>query len=168
MLEPLYSPDVSAVPAFRSRSRRSKAFLYDSWSLQLPNSPMWRVRRMSAAHACVASITASSTRMGNSTGFLLRSSRSKAACTSRSTHGLTTEFSESTSSSLSCTRIDSSIRSGIGHRFSGPPAQTSVFRGPQRAPLLRLLGWSYALGLQVGMQPLGKLLVFGRVADEAR
>ena len=26
---------------------------------------------------------------------------------------------------------------------------------------------AHALGLQVGMEPLGKLLVFGRVADEA-
>ncbi len=63
---------------FKSRSRRSNAFLYELWSLHLPNSPICRVRRMSAAHAFGASITASSTRMGNSTGFLLLSSGSKA------------------------------------------------------------------------------------------
>ena len=43
-------------------------------------------------------------------------------------------------------------------------------RGPQRAPLLRSLGWksaTYALVLQVSMEPIGKLLVFGRIADEA-
>ncbi len=97
---------------FKSRSSRSNAFLYDSRSLHLPNSPIYRVRRMSAAaHAFVASITASSTRMGNSTGFPLLCSRSKAACTPRSTHGLITEFPDSTSSSLSCTRIDFSISS---------------------------------------------------------
>ena len=64
---------------FKSRSNRSKALLYDSCSLHFPNSPICRVRRMSAAHACLASITASSTRMGNSTGFPLLCSRSNAS-----------------------------------------------------------------------------------------
>ena len=54
--------------------------------------------------------------------------------------------------------------------FSPPFGDGSLSPAPtlQPAPVSRSLGWSYALGLQVRMEPLGKLLVAGRVADEAR
>ena len=62
---------------------------------------MCRVRRISAAQARELSITASSSRTGNNTFDCCCLSFSKAACTSRSTHELLIEFSDSTSNSLS-------------------------------------------------------------------
>ena len=66
---------------------------------------MCRRRRTSPAQPASASITASSSRIGNKTGCFCRRSFSSAVSTSLHTHSLATECAERTRSSLSWTRM---------------------------------------------------------------
>src|SRR5271157_1027490 len=102
-------------------------------------------------HSQSRSASNPTSRTGNSTRLPSFTSRLRALAISVFTHSLLMLCSERINSSLSCRRMASSICSWILR----PPLMSC---GEPAA---------HALGLQVGIQSICKLLVFGRVADEA-